>query len=58
MEKLAPHARPSDEAEYLASLTPVERRLQELAQEKLGSCYFMAKTNGYRKWKAKKDVKK
>lgn len=54
---LPKHPLPADAQEYLASLKPVERKLQELAREGLGSSYFMEKTNGYKAWKAKKGGK-
>lgn len=52
--ELPPHKRPVDAEAFLATLTPVERALQELAQEKLGSCYFMEKTAAYKRWKSQK----
>jgi hypothetical protein len=51
---LPPHAPPADAAEYLEACTPDERKLVELAIEKLGSSYFMEKSHGYLAWKAKK----
>jgi hypothetical protein len=51
---LPPHQPPSDSAEYLAACTPEERKLVELAIERLGSSYFMEKSHGYLAWKAKK----
>jgi hypothetical protein len=36
----------------LAAITPEERRLVQLAIEKLGSSYFMEKSHGYKAWKA------
>ncbi len=52
LSALPPHKVPDDAKMFLASLTPIERSLQALAQEKLGSCYFMEKTHAYKKWKA------
>jgi hypothetical protein len=49
---LPPHKKPANAEEFLASLKPVERKLQELAAEKLGSSYFMEKTSAYKKWLA------
>ena len=49
---LPPHKKPANSDEFLASLKPVERKLQELAAEKLGSSYFMEKTSAYKKWLA------
>ncbi len=50
---LPPHQPPADAAEYLAACDPAERRLVQLAIEKLGSSYFMEKSHGYKAWKAK-----
>ena len=47
---LPPHKKPANAEEFLASLKPIERKLQELAAEKLGSSYFMEKTSAYKKW--------
>jgi hypothetical protein len=52
MKALPPHKFPEDAQAFLASLNETERSLQTLAQEKLGSCYFMEKTHAYKKWKA------
>ena len=49
---LPPHAPPADAAEYLAACSPEEKRLVQLAIEKLGSSYFMEKSHGYKAWKA------
>jgi hypothetical protein len=49
---LPPHQPPADAAEYLAAISPEERRLVQLAIEKLGSSYFMEKSHGYKAWKA------
>ncbi len=46
-----PHKRPADAAEFLASLDETNRQLHELAQEKLGSSYFMDRCHGYKAWK-------
>ncbi len=51
---LPPHQPPADAAEYLAAISPEERRLVQLAIEKLGSSYFMEKSHGYKAWKASK----
>lgn len=51
---LPDHPKPADCVEFMNSLSPVERKLQELAQTKLASCYFMEKTRAYLKWKASK----
>jgi hypothetical protein len=49
---LPPHPLPKDSAQFIESLTPTERRLQELARVQLGSSYFMEKTHAYKKWSA------
>jgi hypothetical protein len=49
---LPPHKLPADASEYLAACSPEERRLVQLAIEKLGSSYFMEKSHGYKAWKA------
>ena len=49
---LPPHSPPADAAEYLAACSPEEKRLVQLAIEKLGSSYFMEKSHGYKAWKA------
>lgn len=49
---LAPHDDPSDADKFLATCTDQEKLLHKLAKERLGSSYFMEKTNSYRKWKA------
>ena len=46
------HKRPANAQVFLASLSPIERQLQDLAQEKLGSSYFMEKTSAYKKFLA------
>ena len=50
---IPPHAPPADAAAYLEACSPEERRLVQLAIEKLGSSYFMEKSHGYLAWKAK-----
>lgn len=50
---LPPHNPPADANQYLAACTPDERKLVELAIEKLGSSYFMEKSHGYIAWKNK-----
>jgi len=49
---LPPHKKPANAEAFLASLSPIERKLQELAEEKLESSYFMEKTSAYKKWLA------
>lgn len=50
---IPPHTPPADYQEYLKSCSEDERKLVELAIEKLGSSYFMEKSHGYKAWKAK-----
>lgn len=50
---LPPHKPPADYKEYLNSCSEDERKLVELAIEKLGSSYFMEKSHGYLAWKNK-----
>jgi len=57
LPSLPPHKKPVDAEKFLASLKPIERKLQELAAEKLGSSYFMEKTTAYKKWLALSSVK-
>ena len=45
-----PHALSEKEQQFLASLTPQQKELQELATKMLGSSYFAGKTHGYTKW--------
>jgi hypothetical protein len=52
---LPPHQPPSDSNEYLAACTSEERKLVQLAIEKLGSSYFMEKSHGYKAWKARQN---
>ena len=51
---LPAHAPPPDFKDFLASLSPAERQLHELAMkpEGLGSSYFMEKSHHYSRWKA------
>jgi hypothetical protein len=50
---LPPHPLPSDAPAYLAACDEDEKRLVELAIQRLGSSYFMEKSHGYLAWKAK-----
>lgn len=43
--------------EYLKSVDEQTRKLHAMAQQKLGSSYFVERTNGFRKWKAEKKPK-
>ena len=46
-----PHTPPADAEAFLASLDPMNRRLHEIAVDKLGSSYIMEWTHGYKAWK-------
>lgn len=50
---LPPHNPPADAEVYLAACSQEERKLVQLAIEKLGSSYFMEKSHGYLAWKSK-----
>lgn len=50
---LPPHKPPADAEDYLAACSQEERKLVQLAIEKLGSSYFMEKSHGYLAWKSK-----
>lgn len=55
MEKIVwqpPHAVDAKGQEFLASITPRERELQELARDMLKSSHFTEKTRLYEKWSA------
>ena len=54
--ELEPHPKPANYDEFIASLTPVERELHEMAQVKLGSSYFVERTRSYKKWAASRDA--
>ena len=48
---------PVDFDEFYAALTPQEKKLHELAIEKLGSSYFVQWSHMYVKWSKKKSDK-
>jgi hypothetical protein len=54
MEFKSYHPLPKDGNEFLSSLAPQEREVQQLAADTLKSSYFMEKTHAYRKWHQKK----
>ena len=56
MEKLPNHPITGEAAEYIAQMTPAEKELHVMAQEKLGSSYFVERTKGFISWKAKQKV--
>jgi hypothetical protein len=45
---------PADYEAFLASLTPTERELMEMAKAKLGSSFFVQWCHAYRKWQKTK----
>jgi hypothetical protein len=51
-QTLPPHPIPPEAAAYVASFTPAQRDLHELAVKMLGSSYFVERTHGFAKWKA------
>ena len=55
--KLPPHPLPKDSEEFLADMDDKHKQLHEIAQEFLGSSYFMERTHGYQKWKKAKESK-
>ncbi len=49
--ELPPHPVPVEAEAYIASMTPAQRELHELAIKLLGSSYFVERTHGFTKWK-------
>ena len=49
MERIT-HARPLNSEKFLASLPEKERETHIMAEELLGSSYYMEKTHSYREW--------
>ena len=56
METLPPHPITPEAAEYIEQMTPAQKELHVLAQQKLGSSYFVERTKGFVEWKAKQQV--
>jgi hypothetical protein len=56
MEKLPNHPIMEEAAEYIAQMTPLQKELHVMAQEKLGSSYFVERTKGFLDWKVKQKV--
>jgi hypothetical protein len=56
METLPPHPIVAEAAEYIEQMTPAQKELHVLAQQKLGSSYFVERTKGFVEWKAKQKV--
>lgn len=46
-----PHPLPADYDAFVASLTPNEKELMEIAKAKLGSSFFVQWCRGYQGWK-------
>lgn len=57
MEKIT-HPITAEGQEYLNAVDEQTRKIHEMAQQKLGSSYFVERTNGFRAWKAKKQEAK
>ena len=55
--KLPPHPLPKDSDDFLACQDDKHKKLHEIAQEFLGSSYFMERTHGYQRWKKAKEQK-
>lgn len=49
---LPDHVIPREADAYMESMTPLQKELHKMAQEKLGSSYFVERSKGYLKWKA------
>lgn len=56
METLPNHPIVKEAAEYIKKMTPAQKELHVMAQEKLGSSYFVERTKGFLDWKAKQNV--
>jgi len=56
MDTLPPHPIPKEAQEYLKQMTPGEKELHKMAQEKLGSSYFVEYTKGFVDWFKNKKV--
>ena len=57
MDTLPPHPITQGVVEYLKQMTPGEKELHKMAQEKLGSSYFVEYTKGFLDWfKNKKEI--
>ncbi len=53
MSTLPPHTLDTEEQQYVAQMNERERRLHEIAIQKLESSYFVKRTHGFKAWKAK-----
>jgi hypothetical protein len=52
-----PHTIPAEALPYIASLSPKEKELHEMAIKILGSSYFVETSHGFVKWKAQQVCK-
>ena len=55
-EVLPPHKPELEAAQYIRSMTPAQLELHMMAQEKLGSSYFVERSKGFLEWKRAKVV--
>jgi hypothetical protein len=56
MSSLPPHKLDLEEETYVKQLSERERRLHDLAIQKLESSYFVKRTHGFKAWKAKQQA--
>lgn len=56
MSTLAPHKLNTEEEEYVKQMSERDKRLHELAIQKLESSYFVKRTHGFKAWKAKQQA--
>ena len=53
MSSAQPHILSLEEQQYVAQLSERDRRLHDLATQKLETSYFVKRTHGFKAWKAK-----
>jgi hypothetical protein len=51
-KSLPDHAIPREADAYIQSMTPLQKELHKMAQEKLGSSYFVERSKGFLAWNA------
>jgi hypothetical protein len=56
MSTAKPHILNSEEEQYVAQLNERDRRLHDLATQKLETSYFVKRTHGFKAWKAKQST--
>ena len=56
MSTAKPHTLNTEEEQYIAQLSERDRRLHELATQKLETSYFVKRTHGFKAWKAKQST--